>query len=252
MKIQYCSDLHLEFDFNRQYLRENPIKPVGEILVLAGDLMPFTIIDNHKRFFDYLSDNFKMVYWIPGNHEYYHTNLTDRFSPLREAIRSNVFLVNNLTTIEGDVTLVFSTLWSRIDDHCEAEIKARMNDFRLIRYGDRLLTPSDVNMMHSACKDFLNQSITERRTKKCIAITHHVPTLFNYPEKYRGDVLNAGFATELSALIEASEVDYWIFGHHHQNMQPFKVGKTELLTNQLGYVHRNEHLLFKCDQILTL
>ena len=41
MKIQYWLDLHLEFAVNKKYLKANPIKPEGEILLLAGDIIPF-------------------------------------------------------------------------------------------------------------------------------------------------------------------------------------------------------------------
>jgi len=36
MKIQYCSDLHLEFPTNAIFLKNHPIEPAGEILILAG------------------------------------------------------------------------------------------------------------------------------------------------------------------------------------------------------------------------
>jgi Icc-related predicted phosphoesterase len=62
MKIQYCSDLHLEFAENKKYLLENPIKPEGDILVLAGDIVPFKVMDEHNDFWDYLSSNFKYTY----------------------------------------------------------------------------------------------------------------------------------------------------------------------------------------------
>ncbi|WP_088653547.1 metallophosphoesterase [Geofilum rhodophaeum] len=71
MKVQYCSDLHLEFFQNAKFLNENPIKPVGDILVLAGDIIYWEQENFKHWFFDYISDNFKEVYYIPGNHEFY-------------------------------------------------------------------------------------------------------------------------------------------------------------------------------------
>jgi hypothetical protein len=52
MKIQYCSDLHLEFPANKIYLRANPIKPEGEILLLAGDIIPFVEMEKENDFFN--------------------------------------------------------------------------------------------------------------------------------------------------------------------------------------------------------
>lgn len=31
MNIQYCSDLHLEFPDNKEYILDNPIEPIADI-----------------------------------------------------------------------------------------------------------------------------------------------------------------------------------------------------------------------------
>ncbi|MDP4268960.1 MAG: metallophosphoesterase, partial [Bacteroidota bacterium] len=92
---------------------------------------------------------------------------------------------------------------------------------------------------------------TETDLKKVVA-THHVPTLMNYPEQYKGSVLNEAFAVELFDLIETTAPDCWIYGHSHCNTPDFEIGKTRILTNQLGYVSLGEYQQFDSNKIITL
>ena len=38
MKIQYCSDLHMEFHDNMRFMKSLPLEVVGDVLVIAGDV----------------------------------------------------------------------------------------------------------------------------------------------------------------------------------------------------------------------
>jgi predicted phosphohydrolase len=243
MKIQYCSDLHLEFPENNRFLKKEPLIPVGEILILAGDIIPFAVQDMYSHFLDYVSKNFHTVYWIPGNHEYYRYDITQKENVIYEQIRHNVFLVNNRTVVHDNVRLVFSTLWSYIKAVNEWDVQQNISDFSLIKNNKTRFTPQDFNQLHRTALEFLTGELKYQDTQT-VVVTHHVPTFMNYPEQYKGSPLNDVFAVELFSLIESCSALYWIYGHSHCNTQPFLIGNTTLLTNQLGYVHMNEHTNF--------
>lgn len=249
--IQYCSDLHLEFPENKSFLEQHPIKAVGEVLILAGDIVPFTVMDKFDLFFDDLSRQFKKTYWIPGNHEYYYSDLNQRTGSFCEEIRSNVFLLNNQMIEIEDIQLIFSTLWSKLSENNQWVIAQKLSDFKVIKMGAGPFTPSDYNNLYQENRSFIEEAFKKRnKDKKTIVITHHVPTFLNYPEKYNGDALNEAFAIELFDIIEENSPDYWIFGHHHSNLPPFKIGDTQLLTNQLGYVSNGEHTKFSVSSAI--
>ena len=63
MKIQYASDLHLEFADNWRILKQKePMNVLGDILVLAGDI-GYLGDDNYQThpFWDWVSKNYQQV-----------------------------------------------------------------------------------------------------------------------------------------------------------------------------------------------
>jgi predicted phosphohydrolase len=250
LKLQYASDLHLEFPANKEYLKRHPLQPVGDVLVLAGDIVPFVILDKHQDFFSHLSNHFDTTYWLPGNHEYYHFDVTEKSGVLHENIRSNVFLVNNTAVVHQQVKLVFSTLWSKISPAHQWQIERSLNDFHLIKYQGARFSAGHYNQLYEDSLAFIQKELNEPIEGKTAVFTHHCPTFMNYPEQYKGDILNEAFAVELYDLIEASGADHWVYGHHHSNTPEFNLGKTKLITNQLGYVQRNEHHQFGLNKCI--
>jgi hypothetical protein len=143
------------------------------------------------------------------------------------------------------IRFIFTTLWSSISPENQWHMHHNMSDFRVIKFNNEIFSIYDFNALHEVCKSFLLQESNKEFSGKTVVVTHHVPTLLNYPSKYKASILNQAFAVEMFDLIVDSSTDYWIYGHSHVNTPEFTVGKTHLLTNQLGYVILNEHQQFK-------
>ena len=270
MKIQYFSDLHLEFEDNLNWIDNNAIERVGDILIIAGDLCPFVQLSRmlFKSEIADLCRGYKKVFWIPGNHEYYiftHNYATTRYEqPLKE-IR-NLFLVDNYTERIGRTQLILCTMWSHIGKKNAAKIKYGMSDFHYITVqnpekGEEIdsLQVADFNAFNKTAVKFLKKAVkAATQAKKAgeidhiIVATHYVPTLKYYPEMYLGSALNDAFVLDLTDFIEKSAIDYWIYGHHHFNQPDFRLGKTILTTNQLGYVMREEHEGFEWGKYIEV
>ncbi|MEO6685592.1 MAG: metallophosphoesterase [Dyadobacter sp.] len=241
MIIHYCSDLHLEFRENLQYLTRNPIPPSGDVLILAGDVTTFSRMKVLQSFFDYLSANFEMTYWIPGNHEYYDGDISERSGSTTEKIRDNVLLVNNQSFVHGTTRIICSTLWSHINEASRIRVENSISDFNAILLNGKRFSTDHFNDLHKTNLEFLKSELEEEWMGTTIVATHHAPTFTNYPKRYKNDPLNEVFASEQTPLILQTSPDYWIYGHHHTNTPSFTIGKTQLVTNQLGYVRHHEH-----------
>lgn len=251
MKLQYASDLHLEFSLNNEFIKKNPLSPSGDILLLAGDIVPFHLIDQRRDFFKFCADHFEFTYWIPGNHEYYNGDLLNKTGQFMENIERNVHLVNNTWAHHGNARLIFSTLWSPISNDKAWHVQNGLNDYRVIKDDGKLFTTSRSTKLFEENFEFIQGAVANNQREKCIVVTHHVPTFQHYPEEYKNSVINEAFAVDLDHFIEDSGIDHWVYGHHHRNVKAFKIGSTELLTNQLGYVSYNEHSDFSLNKLIV-
>lgn len=251
MEIQYCSDLHLEFPENSSYLAAHPLPVLGEILILAGDIMPLHMVKQFSDFWDRLSYQYKHVFWVPGNHEFYFNDLQPYSGSFSEPIRKNVWLINNFESVIENSRFLFSTLWSNLDPARQFVIQQRMSDFHVIRFGTEVLTVNQYHTLFQKNKAFLAEKLAEPFSGQTLVITHHVPTLQHYPEQYKSSVINSAFATHLDDFILEHQPDFWIYGHHHCDVPAFSIGKTTLLTHQLGYVRYGEHGGFQGGGIVS-
>ena len=253
MKIQYASDLHLEFRNNARYLLDNPIIPVGDIFILAGDI-GYLNDDNYRNhpFWDWASDNFAQVIVTVGNHELYkYYDLANLPQGLVCAIRNNVKCYYNAVVHFDNIDIIVSTLWAKIRLEDAWQTERGVSDFHRILYNGEILTWDKFNQEHDKCFSFIQDEVEQSNAEHIIVITHHVPSFQLSSPDFAGSRINGAFTVELEKYIETSPIEYWIYGHSHRNIDKI-IGKTKCITNQLGYVSHNEHLTFISDKCIEI
>ena len=118
-----------------------------------------------------------------------------------------------------------------------------ISDFHRILYNGDFLTFADFNREHDRCLTFLKNAIANSRADKKVVVTHHVPSFRMQCPKFADSKANGAFIVELEEYISYSDINYWIFGHSHYNVD-IQIGNTRCVSNQLGYVFHNEHTTF--------
>src|SRR5699024_1495725 len=157
---------------------------------------------------------------------------------INEDLYSNVKLIHNDVVKYPDFKIIFSTMWSYIENF-PYEIKRGINDFRKIRYKGNRLEISDFNKILQKCMEFIEAEIAEPGKK--VVVTHHLPSNLCNAEEHRDSLYNEAFCVDKSDLITRSDVDYWIYGHNHRVLPRIDLGGTQLLSNQMSYVDYLEH-----------
>ncbi len=254
MEIQYASDLHLEFDVNDAFMRRNPFIPKAEILVLAGDVSYLHEPMLNNVFFEKISEQFKEVYIIPGNHEFYHKtfDVQQVIPSFQKKINKNVSYINNKAIYKEGLRILFSTLWTAVSPDRTLYINRMMNDFRQCVYGDERFEVKHHNSCHHSSRLFLERELSKPFDGKTVVVTHHVPFKSSRCKYSFGSNLSEAFHVDMERIFFDFKIDYWIYGHNHWNMKPFKINETFLCTNQLGYLERDEHKEFQRDAIIKL
>lgn len=244
MRIQYCSDLHLEFKENSDYMINNPLSVKGDILILAGDIVPLQDGNLANPFFNFISDNYKKVFWVPGNHEFYYRDINDFKNSINIQLKHNIHILHNIEFLYDDINFVFSSLWSKISIENERSIEQSVADFDCIQKNNKKLRAGDFNKLHEESLSFIKQSLQGKKGKT-VVVTHHLPSQLCNSRLHNDSAINEAFCVDLTDYVEKCDANFWLYGHSHFNQKPLYIGNTIMLTNQLGYVHNNEQRSFK-------
>jgi Icc-related predicted phosphoesterase len=242
MRIWIFSDLHLEYADLRQPLAI----PDADVCVVAGDLCRAPANGVHWLA-EHIARAMPCVY-VAGNHEFYKGSIKEAFEDGRAAAARfpDVHFLENDTVTLGGVQFVGATLWTDyfIEGHRELAMfhaRERMNDYKQIaaqRNPWKRFLPQTAYRMHRDSRHFIEAAV------KCdpdpiVVVTHHLPHPRSIPERFKGDLLNAAYASDLSDLIEKGKPLLWVHGHTHDSSD-YRVGSTRILCNPRGYDDENK------------
>ncbi len=256
MRIQVLSDLHLEFGG----AGVPPLAPGADIVVLAGDLAPAK--RRSARLARRAWKDARHILYVPGNHEYYGSNIADaqHMLALDCAACGVTLLDTGAVTIDG-VRFIGATLWTDfrlygevreldahhaagrgLNDFCGAIRGASWKDFSTWEAAHR----------HAADRAFIEAELAQAAKDgpgsgeacpgprsggaglETVVITHHAPSPRSIHPRFAGDPLNPGFASDLEDVIDRFQPALWVHGHVH-NAVDFRIGRTRVLANPRGY-----------------
>lgn len=229
MKIHVISDIHLE--------AMGTVEPTvcGNVCVLAGDICTAKKTDKYIAFIEDIKQNFDHIIMVAGNHEFYHSEYEAGLKTIKSIAddTGSYFLDIEFGTqdLELDgITFWGSTLWTDInggDWFAKKKVGNGLNDYHVV---DGLTTSKTIEI-HNRTVESINWNAD-------VVITHHMPILRKH-SRFEIDDITYGFnCTDLEEKIAKSNIKWWIYGHTHDNSYNV-VGKTNIISNQVGYYKEN-------------
>jgi predicted phosphodiesterase len=248
MKLLILSDLHLEFA---------PLPPPTvevDVVILAGD------ISKGAQGIRWARANWPdtEIIFVGGNHEFYGEERNAVIESLRTAANDTGvhFLDNNEVVIKG-IRFLGCTLWTNFhlygwerQSECMGLGQQALNDFKLIKEGDGIFTPTDSVKLNQASVKWLELNLKHKTFKgDTVVVTHHCPSWESVAARYQKDLLSACFASRLESLLGFSKL--WIHGHTHDSFD-YTASGTRVICNPRGYVFNGKQENIKFNPLLTV
>jgi predicted phosphohydrolase len=232
--FQIVSDLHIEYNTEEVPNPLTLITPSADILILAGDIGSFYKYNQLKLFLIKLCPHFKVVIYVPGNHEYYTmkgylpqkmNHLLQKFIQMEESI-TNLYVLNRSSVQIDDVCIVGCTLWSKPEVSIPKFI-VRVPGLNTREYIQK----------HESDLAYIEKMIgyCQKKVIKLMVVSHHCPSysVITTPKKLKDKYISL-YASHLDHLLTSEKVHTWVAGHIHINFDLITEGGTRLVGNQRG------------------
>ncbi len=232
MRIHLLSDLHNEFG--------KPFVPQvldADVTVLAGD------IDVKGRALAWAKDTFTgRVLYVPGNHEYYGSNVQRLLAKMREQGDDRVQVLDRDAVVIDGVRFLGATCWTDLKATGNPVLAAwdaqqRMTDYRKIRHTESFRRWKPEFAMQEAVKSlaWLKEQLAQPFEGKTVVISHHAPStksIEGHPSV--GSHLDASYVNRWEEALFGDGLDLWVHGHTHHAVD-YTIMGTRVVSNPKGY-----------------
>ena len=229
VRVQLLSDLHFEYDDDGGEAFARGVEVAGDVLVLAGDILPLRSLERVTQAFGWFCARFPQVVFVPGNHEYYRTSPVEADALLAAcaAALPNLHVLNPGLAVIGGTRFVGATMWFPPTED-EARYRGFLTDFALIRD----FVPW-VHEAHAAQLAFLQANVRAGD----VVVTHHLPHPNSTPAMFADSPLNRFFVSgDARGVLERAGARLWLHGHTH-SPRDYVVAGTRVVCNPRGYPH---------------
>jgi predicted phosphohydrolase len=265
MKLQFVSDLHIEF---RGLNFKNLFKYTGDVLAMCGDICAIGNAEDFSYFIEflkYITPKYKYVLHVAGNHEYYAAHIkypkdentiqyvNKTLKGLNKQFPNYIYLNCDLVKLQinkKDYYFLGCTLWTYIKKNDYKEIGDTMNDYRAIyttsTSGIRQFMVEDSQKLHNKHLKFIRAVLDKYSSNKepFILLTHHKPI----NDTVNPDVISQAYASNSYEYFKAP-IRAAFFGHTHVSYSKI-MNKIHYYSNPLGYP--GQRTLFQKDWIVNV
>lgn len=233
-EFQLYSDIHLEF-----YKDYPKIPCLKKYLILAGDIGKINTTCFHK-FLEYCNSKWMKVFYVLGNHEYYHSRKTieklEKEYELLFQSYENIELLNRKKIFIDNWYILGCTLWSYYcndlpDNLINCLTKIKKKDY--IKNRIKSIDKNDYNNLHIQDMKWLLKSYNQN--ENTIIITHY-PLIYegtSHP-KYDNKTYKEKQLFANNINLKPNNKLVCISGHTHFSYD-FTKNHIRYIANQFGY-----------------
>ena len=216
MRIQYCSDLHLELWQKTTF--DETLEPTAPYLVLCGDVAPLNCV-NLRAFLEFCSERWKLIFWIPGNSEIWQTSKSEEVSlqKMRDICNSyrNIKILYKSSYLLKDgesnekLLVVGISLWHKLRDDIMLHHSKNF-------YIKPIPPPIDSKIFAQAHKEQVEylEYVIKNSEIPLLICSYYAPFTWMYEEDWIQEPSSALIDRELETLIRFPIIS-WVVGHCH-------------------------------------